>query len=269
MSAAFAYRRAILAASIATYIATFVAFVLLEVPGLGIAHFFYFAIALLALATGPRIGALGGGAATALYAIGVIVNPSIPPRDVLTGSTAIRLVTYTGIGLVIGFFARDNRALVERLQILADRDVLTGLPNTRAFEAAITRRFERREAFALLLVEVDISEGDGNDALRRLADALGSALAPADELARIGGDEFAVLTAAHATEEAARLCVRLESLFAASGLRATFGWAVYPQEGDNALALYRAADERLYARKLIRGRGGQKTVPLAARMGLA
>jgi hypothetical protein len=35
--------------------------------------------------------------------------------------------------------------------------------------------------------------------------------------------------------------------------RVTFGWAMHPREGTNALALYRVADERLYARKLMRG----------------
>jgi hypothetical protein len=30
-----------------------------------------------------------------------------------------------------------------------------------------------------------------------------------------------------------------------------FGWATHPQDGKDALALYRAADERLYARKLL------------------
>jgi len=34
---------------------------------------------------------------------------------------------------------------------------------------------------------------------------------------------------------------------------ALFGWATFPQDGENALALYRAADERLYARKVSRG----------------
>ena len=34
----------------------------------------------------------------------------------------------------------------------------------------------------------------------------------------------------------------------------TFGWSSFPQDGENALSLYRAADERLYARKLVRGR---------------
>jgi hypothetical protein len=42
----------------------------------------------------------------------------------------------------------------------------------------------------------------------------------------------------------------------------TFGWSVFPHEGGNALSLYRAADERPYARKLIRGgRRGELTPP--------
>jgi hypothetical protein len=40
---------------------------------------------------------------------------------------------------------------------------------------------------------------------------------------------------------------------AREGSPITFGWAVYPTDGENALSLYRAADERLYARKLVRG----------------
>jgi hypothetical protein len=35
-------------------------------------------------------------------------------------------------------------------------------------------------------------------------------------------------------------------------MKATLGWSVHPHEGDNALALYRAASERLYARKVMR-----------------
>jgi len=34
----------------------------------------------------------------------------------------------------------------------------------------------------------------------------------------------------------------------------SFGWAVCPRDGDSALLLFRAADERLYAQKLIRSR---------------
>ena len=40
----------------------------------------------------------------------------------------------------------------------------------------------------------------------------------------------------------------------------TFGWAVFPGDGENALSLYRAADERLYARKLVRGERASRAV---------
>ena len=47
--------------------------------------------------------------------------------------------------------------------------------------------------------------------------------------------------------------------------RITFGWAVYPTDGENALSLYRAADERLYARKLVRGqRAGRSLYTVGA-----
>ena len=51
---------------------------------------------------------------------------------------------------------------------------------------------------------------------------------------------------------AAQLAARLERLLADGRTKATLGWAAFPQEGDNALALYRAASERLYARKVMR-----------------
>ncbi|HWH55397.1 MAG TPA: hypothetical protein VNT04_07435, partial [Gaiellaceae bacterium] len=38
------------------------------------------------------------------------------------------------------------------------------------------------------------------------------------------------------------------------GLAMSFGWAVHPRDGRDALALFRAADERLHAQKLIRNR---------------
>ena len=80
---------------------------------------------------------------------------------------------------------------------------------------------------------------------------LGRSLGPADEFARVGDDEFAVLATVAGSSDAARLCARLESTLAQRGLGMRFGWAVHPEEGRNALSLYRAADERLYARTLL------------------
>jgi diguanylate cyclase (GGDEF)-like protein len=90
----------------------------------------------------------------------------------------------------------------------------------------------------------------GNNELRRVADALTSALAPGDELARVGGDEFAVLTGATAAE-APELCRRLRDRLAAQDIHMTFGWAALTHDGVAPLELFRKADDRLYAAKLV------------------
>jgi diguanylate cyclase (GGDEF)-like protein len=272
MTAATTHRRLLIVLALSAFALVFVAFLLFENPGLGIGHFYYLPVALIALSTGPRIGAVAGCAATALYAAGVLLNPDIPSAELLTVSAGIRLIIFAGSGAILGWFAASNQALVEKLQILAERDHLTGLPNTRAFEAAIGRRFESGRPFALLLGDMDglkemndlHGEDSGDDALRRLGAMLANALEPSDELARVGGDEFAVLAALGSTQEAARLATRLETVLAGTGIGITFGWAVHPQDGLNALSLYRAADERLYARKYIRSPRRRQTPGLPA-----
>jgi diguanylate cyclase (GGDEF)-like protein len=256
--AAVSHPRALLSASVALYAAVFTAFLFFELPGLGIAHFFYVAIAMAALATGPAVGAAAGMIATALYVLGVLLNPHIPPTEVLTASTGIRLVTFTAIGGLVGWFAARNRALVERLRILAERDLLTGLPNSRAFEAAFARRLGAARPFAVLLADMhalgDADEVRGgessDDVLRRVADLLSRKLSPEDEIARVGGAEFAVLTTT--AEYPNVLCSRLESTLSMHGMQMSFGWALYPDDGSDALSLIRAADERLYLRKFVK-----------------
>jgi GGDEF domain-containing protein len=93
---------------------------------------------------------------------------------------------------------------------------------------------------------------DRDDALRRVSDALVSALGSDVDVARVGGDEFAVLAPCRTVEEAGQLAARLERILVETGSFVTFGWSVFPREGENALTLYRAADERLYARRLLR-----------------
>jgi diguanylate cyclase (GGDEF)-like protein len=255
-----AHRRGLLLVlSALTYAGVFATFVVLERPGLGIGHFYYVAIVLLALAAGPRAGGAGGVLAAGMFALGMYLNKHTP-SIAETMSTLLRLVTFVGIGVLVGWFAASKRELLAELERLAQRDELTGLPNTRSFEAAIERRFEDKRPFVLLLGDVDslgaINGRDGRDggdeALRRLAELLAMAKRPEDEVARVGGDEFAILAPSDG-EDGRALASRLERMVASAGATITFGWATYPKEGQNALALYRAADERLYARKLARG----------------
>jgi diguanylate cyclase (GGDEF)-like protein len=253
-------QRLLILAALASSGVVFAAFLLYERPGLGIGHFYYLSIALAALAGGATLGGLAGALATSLYVAGVLINTRVPSTELLTAATITRGFTYITIGALIGWFASRHRAMVDELRVLAERDVLTGLPNTRAFESAITRRLTSGRTFALLLADMDAlkdfnrEEGftAGNDALRRLADRLANSLGPDDDIARVGSDEFAILASAHSSARAAQLASRLEQVLADDRTKVTLGWASYPQEGDNALALYRAASERLYARKVMR-----------------
>lgn len=259
MPAALSQRLMLLASPTASGL-IFGAFVVYERPGLGIGHFYYLSIALAALAGGASLGALAGAMATGLYVAGVLINTHVPSTELLTAGTITRGFTYITIGALIGWFVSRHRAMVDELRVLAERDVLTGLPNTRAFESAITRRLTSRRPFALLLADMDAlkdfnrEEGfsAGNDALRRLADRLAKSLGPEDDIARVGSEEFAILVSAQSSDRAAQLASRLEQILANDRTKATLGWAAYPQEGDNALALYQAASERLYARKVMR-----------------
>jgi diguanylate cyclase (GGDEF)-like protein len=252
----------LLTAAAVLYPLIFATFLLVEKPGLGLGHFYYIPIALIALANGPVWGASAGLAATGLYTLGIVINPRLPTYDVLTASSTIRLVTYTMIGMLVGWFAHNHRVLVDRLRVAAERDFLTGLLNTRAFDAALSMRLEREKPFGLVLgdmdnlKEVNDTEGHavGNDVLRRAGEILSRELEEQDELARVGGDEFAVITSLPGTDAVRALCGRLTAALAAEGMSMSFGWAVCPRDGDSSLLLYRAADERLYAQKVIRNR---------------
>jgi diguanylate cyclase (GGDEF)-like protein len=262
MSAAAAHRRALIVGSILIFGGVFASFLVWERPGLGIGHFYYLAVACLALALGPWVGALGGLAASSLYALGVILNPAVPSAQILTAGTLLRLFTYSAIGALVGAYARSNHSLVARLHVAAERDFLTNLLNARAFEAALERRLEARHPFALALGDMDglkrvndeHGHTAGNDALRQLAEALVRQARHEDEVARVGGDEFALLASVAGEDDARALARRLGEGLAAQELKISFGCAVYPEDGTTALSLFRAADARLHDRKLLRRR---------------
>ena len=141
MSAATATtRRLVLALAALLYAGVFAAFVFVESPGLGIGNFFYIPICLVALVTDEARGALAG-----VLAAGSTSRPScsrraVPSAQALTTATGIRLVTFTLVGALIGFYASRNRQLVDRLRDLAGRDFVTGLGNARAFDEELAKR---------------------------------------------------------------------------------------------------------------------------------
>jgi GGDEF domain-containing protein len=261
-------RRLVGGLSLFVYAAVFAAFVVFERPGLGVAHGFYVAIVLVGIATGPLVGALAGVLATVLYAIGIVINPHVPPADIPTVATAIRLVTFVVVGTMIGYFASMSRTLLgsanelmAELTILAKRDFLTGLPSQRGFETTISSFLQRCEPFVLVIGETEalgrLSHGgnqrEREDLLLDFAELLRRAAGAEAEIARTGNEQLGILASCPDGREAGQLAVKLERALDGDRCRATFGWATYPHDGDNALALFTAASERMYARKILRG----------------
>ena len=236
----------------------FAAFVILERPGLGIGHFFYVPICLVALATDEWRGALAGLAASALYVVAMVVTPQMPTAEVLTSSSVIRIVTYTSVGALLGWYAARNRKLVAELGDRALKDFLTGIGNARYFDGKLAERCAKGQPFTLVLADLDDfgqindmhGHDGGNTALCRVADALREIAWPKDDIARIGGDEFAFLTNLQ-PEQARHVCTRLARVLAADHLQLSFGTTCFPSDGTTAVELFRKADDRLFAAKLL------------------
>ncbi len=97
------------------------------------------------------------------------------------------------------------QALIDQLVDLSSRDALTGLSNRRTFEVALAREVDRvaRSGEPALLLMVDIDHfkqvndshghGAGDQVIRSVGQALTDSVRPMDLVARIGGEEYAVL----------------------------------------------------------------------------
>ena len=258
MPVAAVHRRLLIVCAIALFGGIFVGFVIFEVPGLGIGHFYYIPVAMIALAAGTWAGIGGGLLATGLYVLSIFVTPRVPTRDALTSATVIRTITYCSSGALIGWFANQHRQHVAQLRKLADRDFLTGLLNARVFDEALARRCAAGQSFVLMLgdldnlKEVNDTHGhtEGNRVLREVGEAFAAAVASGDELARVSGDQFGVLMEG-SLEEAHALCTLLKQRLARGGFELSFGCAARPEDGPGPVELFRKADDRLYAAKLL------------------
>jgi diguanylate cyclase (GGDEF)-like protein len=177
------------------------------------------------------------------------------------------LVVCAFIAAAVGVFLniRVGQAHSESL-----RDPLTGLPNRALLDDRIEQalRGSRRsgERFTLIAVDLDgfkdVNDVRGHHAgdivLKTLARRFEAVMREADTVARVGGDEFVVLSIGTGTEErAAALVGRLQSALrrpfkvegASVEIDGSIGWAVYPDDGSTGEDLLARADGQMYATK--------------------
>lgn len=187
------------------------------------------------------------------------------------------LVVYVAtIGLTVVLMHMQNGELLSalgRVRRHADTDPLTGLANLRALEDAADLIFSkhelrrhRDEVIGVLLIDLDNFKAantkhghlGGDYALRAIAEQL-RRVAPSDSiLARVGGDEFAVLMRAHSRKqvddagEMFRAGVRAaDALIEMPGVKigAAVGVATFPEDGQNLSELLGVADKAMYEQK--------------------
>jgi len=202
--------------------------------------------------------------------VGLAYGALLIVRPPSSGAPAWWLV---GMGtlLVAAILIRSMRQrvdlLIASLYDAARTDPLTKLPNRRGFRELLDLELERarRGAGQMTLVvgdldhfaEVNDRSGQhvGDAALRRVARLLQKGKRTLDGLARVGGEEFALIlpdTEPHAAFAIAeRLRGELRAEFAGDAVPVTisFGVASYGRHGETAASLLRTADEALYAAK--------------------
>jgi diguanylate cyclase (GGDEF)-like protein len=202
------------------------------------------------------------------------LHPPPPASNALNLEQALQLLAQAGQEPPPGDPGSAGwlQALVDALVDLSSRDALTGLANRRAFELALAREVDRvaRSGEPALLLVLDIDHfkrvndtsghAAGDQVLKAVATALLDSVRPMDLVARVGGEEFAIILPSCATSfgeaVAERVRRRIERMPVAIGpsqqitVTLSIGGAFAPQWVRSTPALWQErADQQLYRAK--------------------
>ncbi len=219
------------------------------------------------------------GASLAIFLAAIIVlGVTVVSYDGITGATMpsdvfalqISMMTMALGGLFVSAALAERRYSEMRLDMLANHDPLTGLPNRSYFQDflghALAQAQREKSQVSLLFIDLDrfkhINDSQGHEVgdqvLRVVANRLSDQLRADDFVARLGGDEFAViLTHPPASRGASRVARKLNQVLTESfklgarryALGASIGISVYPDDGIDANTLLRQADLAMYQAK--------------------
>ncbi|HEY2053669.1 MAG TPA: GGDEF domain-containing protein [Solirubrobacterales bacterium] len=203
-----------------------------------------------------RVLIVGAASELALGALVLIGSPG-------AGAALLGAAVLGGIATISAHQAEFHHEWRRQLAQHSLTDPLTGLLNRRGFACASAGAFEgfRRGRAKVTLVVIDLDlfkeyndvHGHlaGDNLLRWVGEELVATVRPTDSVARIGGDEFAVLLPDLDVEAARPLVVEIGARLA-QRVPHCLGVAGAPGDGASFEQLYEVADAALYARKFAR-----------------
>jgi diguanylate cyclase (GGDEF)-like protein len=228
------------------------------------------------LADGTHVGAMPAGVAGLHVVDYPIASRPVEPL----GSISIALDPSTKAGhfdekiiptaIELAFLAIETGRLHSALRHRSEFDLLTDVHNRFSLEERLDHLLESAKSglfsFGLIYIDLDafkqVNDTFGHDVgdlyLREAVSRMKSAIRPGDMLARIGGDEFAVLvervTSVTSVQEVARrLRHCFDTPFEVAGKKiigsASFGVSLCPSDGTTKDKVLKAADTAMYADK--------------------
>jgi diguanylate cyclase (GGDEF)-like protein len=191
-------------------------------------------------------------------------------RRLYVALAACLTVLYLALFRLVARASRTLRHQASENHHQATHDSLTGLPNRVLFhdraDRAMAASARHGTGVAVLLADLDrfkeindtLGHRHGDAVIQEVGRRLSARVRQSDTVARLGGDEFAILLGdiAHPTDAAAvagDLAQALEAPFVVEGLeldvRASFGFACSPDDGDDPDTLLQRADVAMYIAK--------------------
>jgi diguanylate cyclase (GGDEF)-like protein len=176
-------------------------------------------------------------------------------------------------------YAIERKRIELRLEYLAAHDDLTGLPNRQSFKDLLEHVLERakrrvlstdkHDIISVMLLDLDnfkdvndtLGHAQGDKLICLVADRLRSCLRKSDIAARMGGDEFTIISEDITKPEDAATVARkildaLSEPFALDGITltvtASIGISLFPFDSDDPEVLLKYADMAMYRAKQMR-----------------
>lgn len=170
----------------------------------------------------------------------------------------------------------ERKKMERQLQYLSLHDPLTGIYNRTYFEEEIHRLETMGQVkIGIIICDLDglklvndtLGHERGDTLLKAAATAIKKSIRQSDFVARIGGDEFAILIHDNDPKTVEAVCnrirehvIRYNQDHSELPLSISFGFAVNSSESLNIPSVFKEADDNMYREKLYRSKSTRSTI---------